>query len=74
MTARPSALELLAMGTGFMTTSDLAAIGLPGRAIDALLRACPTVHLPGRLLARAHVPKLRAALAAGEMTNGKDGK
>lgn len=46
MSDRPTARELLEQG-GYMTTSDLAELGLPRRAIDALLRAVPTIHLEG---------------------------
>ena len=46
MSERPTARELLEQG-GYMTTSDLAELGLPRRAIDALLRAVPTIHLEG---------------------------
>ncbi len=45
MSARPSVSELLREPEGFLTRSDLAALGLPRAAVDACFRACPTVHI-----------------------------
>jgi len=44
---RPSAVELLQQETGLLSTSHLQELGLSRRAIDAVLRATPTVILPG---------------------------
>jgi hypothetical protein len=51
---RPTAAELLATPEALLSTSHLAELGLSRRAIDAVLRACPVVHLPeyGRPLVR----------------------
>jgi hypothetical protein len=43
----PSALELLDRPQALLSSSHLAELGLSRRAIDAVLRECPTVHLPG---------------------------
>lgn len=47
MKARPSASERLANPDAFLSRGDLAELGLERRAVDAVLRALPTVHLPG---------------------------
>ena len=47
MTARDEVLRLLDLPEGLLTTSHLAALGLPRRAIDAVLRELPVVKLPG---------------------------
>lgn len=39
--------DLLREPDGLLTTSHLAQLGLPRRAIDAVLRELETVHLPG---------------------------
>lgn len=39
--------ELLENPEALLTTSHLRELGLPRRAIDAVLRACPVVVLPG---------------------------
>jgi hypothetical protein len=44
---RPTAVELVAQGTGLLTRSHLRELGLERRAIDAVLRACGVVELPG---------------------------
>ena len=46
--SRPTAAELIAQGTGLLSTSHLRELGLGRRAIDAVFRECPQViHLPG---------------------------
>jgi hypothetical protein len=45
--ARASAAELLERPGALLTTSDLAALGLPRNAIEAVLRSVPVVVLPG---------------------------
>jgi hypothetical protein len=44
---RPSAAELLETPGALLTRSDLRELGLERRAVDAVFRALPTVHLPG---------------------------
>jgi hypothetical protein len=44
---RPTAAELLETPGALLTSSHLAELGLSRRAIDAVWRALPTVHLPG---------------------------
>jgi hypothetical protein len=52
---RPSATTLLDTQGAFLSRNDLRELGLERRAIDAVFRALPTVHLPGysRALIRA---------------------
>jgi hypothetical protein len=45
--SKPTAADLLRTPEALLSTSHLAELGLSRRAIDAVLRACPTVHLPG---------------------------
>jgi hypothetical protein len=47
VSCRPTAAELLAIPEALLSTSHLVELGLGRRAVDAVLRACPTVHLPG---------------------------
>lgn len=47
MTERPRAAELLETPGALLTRSDLRELGLERRAVDAVFRALPTVHLPG---------------------------
>jgi hypothetical protein len=67
---RPSARELLEQG-GYLTTSDLAELGLPRRAVDALLRAVPTVHLPGYSRSLVDGRDVAAHLAAHTYRDGE---
>jgi hypothetical protein len=55
MTERPTAARLLETPGALLTRGDLRELGLERRAVDAVLRACPTVALPGyaRPLVRA---------------------
>jgi hypothetical protein len=39
--------DRLAMPEAFLSRTDLAKLGLPRRAVDAVFRACPVVALPG---------------------------
>ena len=39
--------ERLATPEAFLSRTDLAELGLPRRAVDAVFRACPVVALPG---------------------------
>jgi hypothetical protein len=47
VSARPSAKELLAKPEGFLTRTDLAELGLPRGAVDAIFKALPVVAFPG---------------------------
>jgi hypothetical protein len=47
VTARPTAAELLETPGALLSTSDLAALGLPRKAIEAVLRSVEPVYLPG---------------------------
>jgi hypothetical protein len=44
---RPQATQLLETPGALLTRSDLRELGLERRAVDAVFRALPTVHLPG---------------------------
>jgi hypothetical protein len=44
---RPSAAELLKTPGALLSRTDLRELGLERRAVDAVFRALPTVHLPG---------------------------
>lgn len=44
---RPSATKLLQTPDALLTRSDLRALGLHRRAVDAVFRALPVVVLPG---------------------------
>jgi hypothetical protein len=46
MSARPSAAERLANPDAFLSRTDLRALGLERRAVDAVFRALPIVALP----------------------------
>ncbi len=39
--------ERLGTPDAFLSRTDLAELGLPRRAVDAVFRACPVVALPG---------------------------
>jgi hypothetical protein len=43
----PPPEERLERPDAFLSRSDLAALGLPRRAVDAIFRACEVVVLPG---------------------------
>jgi hypothetical protein len=47
VSARPSAIELLAKPDGFLTRTDLTELGLPRGAVDAIFRALPVIAVPG---------------------------
>jgi hypothetical protein len=47
VSARPSPAELLERPGSLLTRSDLRELGLERRAVDAVFRALPTVHLEG---------------------------
>lgn len=44
---RPSPATLLDTPDAMLTRSDLVELGLPRAAVDAVFRACPTVHIEG---------------------------
>jgi hypothetical protein len=47
VSARPSAEKLLERQDGFLTRSDLAELGLPRGAVDAIFKALPVIAFPG---------------------------
>ena len=47
MPARPTAAELVQTPGALLTTSDLAALGLPHKAIESVLRQVPVIYLDG---------------------------
>jgi hypothetical protein len=47
VSARPPAAERLENPEAFLSRGDLVELGLERRAVDAVFRALPTVHLPG---------------------------
>jgi hypothetical protein len=47
VSVRPLAVERLANPAAFLSRSDLRALGLERRAVDAVFRACPVVSFPG---------------------------
>jgi hypothetical protein len=47
LTERPPAAQLLETPGALLTRSDLRELGLERRAVDAVFRALPTVHLAG---------------------------
>lgn len=47
MSERPSASERLANPDAVLTRTDLRELGWERRAVDAIVRACPAVALPG---------------------------
>lgn len=47
MPPRPTAAELVQTPGALLTTSDLAALGLPRKAIESVLRQVPVVYLAG---------------------------
>ena len=47
MSRKPTAVELLAQGTGLLTRSHLRDLGLQRGAVDAVFRALDVVVLPG---------------------------
>jgi hypothetical protein len=47
MSERPAAAELLATPGALLNRSHLRELGLERRAVDAVFRALPTVHLEG---------------------------
>ena len=55
MTDRPSASERLTTPGAVLSRTDLRNLGYERRAVDAIFRVLPTVHLPGysRPLVRA---------------------
>jgi hypothetical protein len=63
VSGRPSAAELLERPEGFLTRTDLAALGLPRTAIDAAFRALPVVAFPGTRRPLIRVEDFRAFVA-----------
>lgn len=44
---RPTTVELLERPDSVLTRSDLAQLGWPRRAIDAIYKGCPVIAVPG---------------------------
>ena len=70
MSARPSAVELLAQGTGLMTRSHLRDLGLPRAAIDAVFKRLDIVSFEGYSRPMVKVEDYLALLA--QSTYGRD--
>lgn len=70
MSVRPSAAQRLATADAILTRSDLRELGWERRAVDAIVRGCPTVALPGYsrpvVLVRDYVAFLEAATYRGD--------
>ncbi len=47
MSARPPAADRLANPDAVLTRTDLRELGWERRAVDAIVRACPAVAIPG---------------------------
>ena len=47
MSTRPSAADRLANPDAVLTRTDLRELGWERRAVDAIVRACPAVAIPG---------------------------
>jgi hypothetical protein len=60
---RPPATKLVETPGAFLSRSDLRNLGLQRRAIDAVFRALPTVHLPGYSKPLIRVEDFRALIA-----------
>jgi hypothetical protein len=60
---RPHAIDLLETPGAFLSRSDLADLGLERRAVDAVFRALPTVHLPGYARPLIYAEDFRALIA-----------
>jgi hypothetical protein len=60
---RPAPADRLENPEAVLTRSDLAELGYPRRAVDAVFRACPVVSLPGFGRPLILVAEFRAFLA-----------
>lgn len=58
----PSASERLAIPGAILSRGDLAELGWPRRAVDAIFRGCPPVVLPGYRRAVIRVEDYQAYL------------
>jgi hypothetical protein len=47
VSVRPSPAVLLETPGAYLSRTDLAALGLPRRAVDAVFRACPVIAFEG---------------------------
>jgi hypothetical protein len=63
VTERPSAVELLAQGVGYLDSGHLKELGLSQRAIEAVWRDTPVVNLPGFSRPLVSVDAFRALMA-----------
>jgi hypothetical protein len=62
VSARPSVAELLATPGAVLSRTDLRDLGYERRAVDAIFRALPTVHLPGYRRPLIRADDLRALI------------
>jgi len=60
----PTPAERLATADAFLSRTDLRALGLERRAVDAIFRACPVVVLPGYSRPLIRVADYEAFIAA----------
>jgi hypothetical protein len=59
---RPPATTLLDTPGAFLSRTDLRQLGLERRAVDAIFRELPTIHLPGYSRALIRVEDFRALI------------
>jgi hypothetical protein len=71
VTSMPPAADRLAVSGAFLSRSDLRALGLERRAVDAVFRACPVVVLPGYSRPLIRVNDYRALIDASTFRNGE---
>ena len=67
----PPASERLDVEGAFLSRSDLAGLGLPRRAVDAIFRSCPVVVLPGYSRPLIRVEDYRAAIERATYRDGE---
>ena len=70
MSDRPSATERLQNPDAVLTRTDLRELGWERRAVDAIVRACPAIAVPGYsrtvVLVRDYLALLEASTYAGD--------
>lgn len=70
MSSRPSATERLQNPDAVLTRTDLRELGWERRAVDAIVRACPAIAVPGYsrtvVLVRDYLTLLEASTYAGD--------
>ena len=62
MSERPHPTKLVETPGAFLSRTDLRELGLERRAVDAVFRELPTVHLPGYSRALIRVEDFRALI------------